>query len=91
MKESLIKNKILKEICFDNNSIDEPNIFKNEFHLLYKLLKLTKNQLNLDLSNNIYFKSDDIVLKLKYLKCFMNEIDYSFFNFHHFDFIIIFL
>jgi hypothetical protein len=87
MKESLIKNKILKEICLDQ---DKPNILNNEFHLVYKLLKLTKNQFNLNFSNNIYLKSDDIILKLNYLKCFIDEIDHLFFNFHHFDLIIIF-
>jgi hypothetical protein len=89
MKESLIKNKILKEICLDN-LIDQTNILNNEFHLVYKLLKLTKNQFNLNFSNNIYLLSDDIILKLNYLKCFIDEIDYFFFNFHHFDLIFIF-
>jgi hypothetical protein len=90
MKESLMKNKILKEICINVNN-DQTNILNNEFHLVYKLLKLTKNKLNLNFSNNIYFKSDDILLKLNFLKCFIDEIDHLFFSFHHFDFIIIFL
>jgi hypothetical protein len=87
MKESLIKNKFLKEIFLN----DQRNILNNEFQLVYKLLKLTKNQLNLDFSNNIYLQSNDIILKLNYLKCFIDEIDHLFFNFHHFDLIIIFL
>jgi hypothetical protein len=85
----LIKNKFLKEIFLDK-SIDQTNELKNEFHLIYKLLKLTKNGLNLKFSKNIYLKSDDIVLKLNFLKCFIDEIDHLFFNFHHFDLIIIF-
>jgi hypothetical protein len=89
LKESLIKNKILNEICID--IIDEINKLNNEFHLVYKLLKLTKNELDLKHSKNIYFQSDDIVLKLNFLKCFIDEIDHLFFNFHHFDFIFIFL
>jgi hypothetical protein len=90
MKESLIKNNILKEIYLSKDSIiDNPN---NEFHLVYKLLKFTKNSLNVNnISNNIYFKSDDFILKLNFLKCFIDEIDHLFFNFHHFDFIFIFL
>jgi hypothetical protein len=87
MKESLIKNKFLKEIFLN----DQRNKLNNEFQLVYKLLKLTKNQLNLDFSNNIYLQSNDIILKLNYLKCFIDEIDHLFFNFHHFDLIIIFL
>jgi hypothetical protein len=90
MKESLIKNKILKKICLDN-SIEITNKLNNEFHLVYKLLKLTKNKLNLFFSNNIYFKSDDIILKLNFLKCFIDEIGLLFYNFHYFDLIIIFL
>jgi hypothetical protein len=90
MKESLIKNKFLKEIYLDYIYIDKPNILNNQFHLVYKLLKLTKNQFNLKFSSNIYFKSDDIILKLNFLKCFIDEIDHLFFNFHHFDFIFIF-
>jgi hypothetical protein len=89
MKESLMKNKILKEICIVLN--DQTNILNNEFHLVYKLLKFTKNKLNLNFSNNIYFLSDDINLKLNFLKCFIDEINHSFFNFYHFDFIILFL
>jgi hypothetical protein len=89
MKESLIKNKILKEIRLDN-LVDKTNKLNNEFHLVYKLLKFTKNQLNLNFSNNIYFLSDDIILKFNFLKCFIDEIDHLFFNFHHFDVIIIF-
>jgi hypothetical protein len=90
LKESLIKNKFLKKI-FLGRFIDETNKLKNEFHLVYKLLKLTKNQLNLKFSKNIYFNSDDITLKLNFLKCFIDEIDHLFFNFHHFDLIILFI
>jgi hypothetical protein len=90
LKESLFKNKFLNEICLDY-FIEIANKLNNEFHLVYKLLKFTKNKLNLKLSNNIYFKSDDIILKLNFLKCFIDEIDHFFFNFHHFDFIFIFL
>jgi hypothetical protein len=89
MKESLIKNKILKKICLDNY-IDPINKLNNEFHLVYKLL-LANNELNLSLSDNIYFRSHDIILKLNYLKCFIDEIDHLFFKFHYFDFIIVFL
>jgi hypothetical protein len=89
MKESLMKIKILKGICINVNN-DQTNILNNEFHLVYKLLKLTKNKLNLNFSNNIYFKSDDILLKLNFLKCFIDEIDHLFFNFHNFDLIFIF-
>jgi hypothetical protein len=90
MKESLIKNKVLKEIELDK-TIGHINKLNNEYHLVYKLLKFTKNNLNLNFSNNIYFKSNDFVLKLNFLKCYIDEIDHLFFNFHHFDFIIIFL
>jgi hypothetical protein len=89
LKESIIKNKFLKEICIDC-LIDKTNKLNNEFHLVYKLLKLTKNQLNLKFSKNIYFNSENIILKLNFLKCFIDEIDHLFFNFHHFDLIIIF-
>jgi hypothetical protein len=92
MKESLIKNNFLKEICLDsNNFFDRINKLNNEYHLIYKLLKFTKNRLDLNFSNNIYFLSKDIILKLNFFKCFIDEIDHLFFNFHHFDFIIIFL
>jgi hypothetical protein len=91
MKESLIKNKILKEIYLNYNSFGQPNKLNNEFHLVYKLLKFTTNSLNIKFSNNIYLKSDDIILKLNFLKCFIDEIDHWFLNFHHFDFIFIFL
>jgi hypothetical protein len=92
MKESLIKNNFLKEICLDsNNFIDRINKLNNEYHLIYKLLKFTKNRLDLNFSNNIYFLSKDIILKLNFFKCFIDEIDHLFFNFHYFDFIIIFL
>jgi hypothetical protein len=89
MKESLIKNKTLKEIC--GSYIDKTNKLDNEFHLIYKLLKLTKNEFDLSFSDNIYFSSDDINLILNFLKCFIDEIDHLFFNFHHFDVLIIFL
>jgi hypothetical protein len=84
-----MKNKILKEICI--LIYDQTNKLNIELHLFYKLIKLTKNGLKLNFSNNIYFKSDDIILKLNYLKCFIDEIDQLFFNFHHFDLIIKFL
>jgi hypothetical protein len=90
LKESLIKNKFLKEIYFDQN-IDFSNKLNHEYNLVYKLLKLTDNQLDLNISKNIYFQSDDIILKLNFLKCLIDEIDHLFFNFHHFDLIIIFL
>jgi hypothetical protein len=91
MKESLIKNKFLKEIwIYEDYSLDKTNKLNNEFHLVYKLLKLTKNKLNLKYSENIYFKTKDLILKLNFLKCFIDEIDHLFFNFH-FDLIIIFL
>jgi hypothetical protein len=88
MKESLLKNKVLKEICIDND-IDSINRLNNEFHLVYKLLKLTNIECRF--SSNIYLSSENINLKLNYLKCFIDEIDYLFFNFHHFDVLIIFL
>jgi hypothetical protein len=49
LKESIIKNKYLKEIYLDylNKLINRSNTFNNEFHLVYKLLKLTKNKLDL--------------------------------------------
>jgi hypothetical protein len=90
MKESLIKNKFLKEI-YIGDFVDERNKFENEFHLVYKLLKFTNNEMNLNFSNNIYFRSNDIILKLNFLRCFIDEIDHLFFNFHKFDFIFIFL
>jgi hypothetical protein len=92
MKESLIKNKVLKEICV--GSIDQVHYLKNEFHLVYKLLKLTQKKflsVEVDYSDNIYLLSGDINLKLNYLKCFIDEIDHLFFIFHHFDLLIIFL
>jgi hypothetical protein len=44
LKESLMKNKFLKEICIHLN--DKTNKLNNEFHFVYKLIKLTKNRLN---------------------------------------------
>jgi hypothetical protein len=84
-----MKNKILKEIDIDKLIFGTKEL-KNELDLVYKLLKLTKNGLFYFL-DNIYFKSKDIILKSNYLKCFIDEIDYLFFNFHHFDLIFIFL
>jgi cell division FtsZ-interacting protein ZapD len=46
--------------------------------------------LDFNYSKNIYLQSDDDILKLNYLKCFIDEIDHLFFNFHHFDLIFIF-
>jgi hypothetical protein len=89
MKESLIKNKFLKKIYL-HDFIDKSNKLEDEFHLVHKLIKL-KGDLDLRFSNNIYFRSHDIILKLNYLKCFIDEINHLFFNFHHFDFTIIFL
>jgi hypothetical protein len=88
MKESLIKNKYLKEIYLleDEKIIDETNKLDHEFHLVHKLIELTN--VDLSFSNNIYFRSQDTNLKLNYLKCFIDKIDHLFFNFHHFDFII---
>jgi hypothetical protein len=90
MKESLIKNKFLKKIYL-HDFIDKLNKLEDEFHLVHKLIELTGNDLDLSFSNNIYFRSHDIILKLNYLKCFIDEINHLFFNFHHFDFTIIFL
>jgi hypothetical protein len=89
MKESLLKNKTLKGISI--SYFDKTNILNNEFDLVYKLLKLTKNELDLSFSDNIYFLSDDINLKLNFFKCFIDKIHHLFFNFHHFDVFIIFL
>jgi hypothetical protein len=89
MKESLIKNKFLRRFYL-HNLIVNTNKLDNEFHLVHRLMELTGNDLDLRFSNNIYFKSHDIILKLNYLKCFIDEIDHLFFNFHHFDFIFIF-
>jgi hypothetical protein len=88
MKESLIKNKFLRRIYLD--FIEKINKLDNEFHLVYKLIELTEKDLNLSFSNNIYFQSNDVVLKLNYLKCFIDQIDHFFFNFHQFDLIFIF-
>jgi hypothetical protein len=64
---------------------------ENEFHLVHKLIELTKDHLDLSFSKNIYFRSHDNNFKLNYLKCFIDEIDHHFFfNFRHFDLIIIF-
>jgi hypothetical protein len=41
------------------------------------LLKQTKNRLDLNYLN-IYFNSKDIILKLNYLKCFIDEISFIF-------------
>jgi hypothetical protein len=90
MKESLIKNKVLKEMCIDN-FFDHSNSLYNEFHLVYKLLKLTNIESDWSFSSMIYLLSDNINLKLNYLKCFIDEIDHLFFNFHYFDLLIIFL
>jgi hypothetical protein len=89
MKESLIKNKFLRRI-YIYDFIDESKKLDNEFHLVHKLIELTGNDLDLSFSNNIYFQSHDIILKLNYLKCFIDQIDHLFFNFHYFDLIIIF-
>jgi hypothetical protein len=90
MKESLIKNKTLKEFCIDS-SLEKTNRFNNEFHLVYKLLKLTKNEFDLRFSDNIYFLANDVNLKLNFFKCYIDEIDHLYFNFHQFDVLIIFL
>jgi hypothetical protein len=90
LKNSLMKNKYLKEIRL-NKLNDRSNKLNNEFYLVYKLLKLTDNQLDLNYLNNIYFNSKNIILKLNYLKCFIDEIDHLFFNFHHLDLFFIFL
>jgi hypothetical protein len=95
MKESLMENKILKEIrikeIWDVNYINKSKNINIEFHFVYKLLKLTQNDLKLSFSNNIYLRSNDINLKLNFLKCFIDEFDHLFFNFHHFDLFFIFL
>jgi hypothetical protein len=89
MKESLIKNKFLRRIYL-LDFVDEINKLDNEFHLVHKLIELTGKDLDLSFSNNIYFQSHDIILKLNYLKCFIDHIDHLFFNFHQFDLIFIF-
>jgi hypothetical protein len=90
LKDSLLKNKNLKKLYLNRFIIEKNDILKNELHLVYKLVKLTQNRLDLGFSNNIYFSSPLINLKLNYLKCFIDEIDHLFFNFCHFDIIILF-
>jgi hypothetical protein len=85
MKESLIKNKKLKIIDLKHEKNELTDILDNEYHLIYKLLKLTQNKLTLSFSNKNYSSSYDIKLKLNYLKCFIDDIDLLFFNFHNFD------
>jgi hypothetical protein len=95
MKESILKNKNLKVMglnIFKDDSIDilkddSIDILNNEYDLVYKLLNLTQFDLDLSFSNNIYFSSTNLNLKLNYLKCHLNEIDYLFFNFFQFDII----
>jgi hypothetical protein len=88
MKESLLLNKNIKNIglsvYFKNNILDY------EYQLVYKLLNLTNYEMDLNFSNNIYFLSNDINLKLNYLKCFIHQFDHYFFNFQHFDIIFLF-
>jgi hypothetical protein len=92
LKESILKNKNLKKIHFDqNHDFTNTDILNDEFHLIYKLTKLTKNDFNFGSSKNIYFSSPNIHLKLNYLICFIDEIHCFFLNFHHFDFKILFI
>jgi hypothetical protein len=89
LKESLLKNKNLKYISFNwFNIFDDIDILDDEFQLVYKLLKLTENDIDLSFSNNIYISSPFISLKLNYLKCFFDEIDHIFLNFQFFDIFI---
>jgi hypothetical protein len=90
MKESLIKNKKLKIIDLKHEKNELTDILDNEYHLIYKLLKLTQNKLTLSFSNKNYSSSYDIKLKLNYLKCFIDDIDNLFFKFLHFDIIFSF-
>jgi hypothetical protein len=90
LKESILKNKNLKKISLKESIDEKTDILNNEFHFVYKLVILTNNVLDLSFSNNIYISSPNINLKLNYLKCFIDEIDHLFFNFHLFDFIFLF-
>jgi hypothetical protein len=69
------------------DSFNEYVISISDYLLFYKLLKIS-NDLNLSFLNHIYL-NDDLVLSLRYLKCFIDEIN-SFFNFHEFDFIFLY-
>jgi hypothetical protein len=106
MKESLLKNNSLKEIYLNElemKNIDINyfmNIFQKELELVYKLICLCrKSRLNLSFIGNIYFsnnnevdlKNDNFILKINYLKCFIDNFDFLFWNFSNFDFIFIFL
>jgi hypothetical protein len=78
----------LKNIYFKENYNFDIDILKNEFHLIYKLIKLQRECrfcLGFGNSKNLYLSSLNTKLKLNYLKCFFNQIDHLFFNFHHFD------
>jgi hypothetical protein len=85
MKESLLKNKNLKNINLDSfKKFEKTEILDNEFHLVYQLLNLTQDRYNFHFSKNIYF-SEKINIKLNYLKCFIDHFDHLFFKFHFFD------
>jgi hypothetical protein len=89
LKEAILKKNYLK-IYLKENSILNTEVLKNEFHLIYKLVKFSKNDLVLKNSKNIYLSSKNIYLKLNYLKCFIDDIDNLFFKFLHFDIIFSF-
>jgi hypothetical protein len=90
LKESILKNKSLKKIRFDSFSSykNEIKLIDNEFLFVYKLIMISENELDLRFSKNIYFSSPFV--RLNYLKCFIDHFDNLFFNFHHFDIIILF-
>jgi hypothetical protein len=90
LKESILKNKSLKKIRFDSFSSykNEIKLIDNEFLFVYKLIMISENELDLRFSKNIYFSSPFV--RLNYLKCFIDHIDHLFFNFYHFDIIILF-
>jgi hypothetical protein len=90
LKESLIKNKNLKKIFLDNENIEETDILDEEYYLVYKLVILTDNYLHFNFSKNMFFSITDLNLKLNYLKCYIDEINHLFFNFHHFDIYLFF-
>jgi hypothetical protein len=92
LKKSLLKNKRLKLFALSNDNIEKTEILDGEYNLVYKLLKLTNNYLHFNFSKNIYFSSPYMKLRLNYLKCYIDEINYLFINFHiNFDINFVFI
>jgi hypothetical protein len=86
LKDSLLKNNYLKNISLKNyHDFEKTDILNNEFHLVYKLIQVTQNNLSFWFTGNNYFSNPNINLRLNFLKSFIDEINYLFYNFHIYD------